>query len=306
MRPTPRLSTYSNRGLRLCYLEAGPHEADAAAGTAPVLLLLHGFPFSKAMWEPQVAAFAGSCRCVVPDLSGFGDSEPTAGVCRMEDFADDARALLDHAGVARAVVCGASMGGYVALALAAAAPERLRALVLAGSRAGADTPAAAEGRHASARTVLQDGTGAFAPGFLAKVLGASTLEAGTSGAQPDLRSQVEALVLAAPPVAVAAAQRGMAERPDRQELLGRLRVPALVLAGEEDALVPPEESRRMAAALPGGTLAVIPRAGHLVNLEQPEAFNRELARFLAGLDEPDGNAPPLGEAGRASRKLLLL
>ena len=269
--PPARLCTYSNRGLRLCYLDAGP----AAADNAPVLLLLHGFPFSKAMWEPQVAAFAGTCRCLVPDLSGFGDSAPTEGVCRMEDFADDARALLDHAGVARAVVCGASMGGYVALALAAAAPARLRALVLAGSRAGADTPAAAEGRLASARTVLEDGTGAFAPGFLAKVLGAP---------HPDLRARVEALVLAAPPAAVAAAQRGMAERLDRQELLGRLRVPTLVVAGEDDALIPAEESRRMAAAIPGAALAMVPGAGHLVSLEQPEAFNRALARFLDGLD----------------------
>ncbi|HYH44737.1 MAG TPA: alpha/beta fold hydrolase [Thermoanaerobaculia bacterium] len=269
--------TYSNRGLRLSYLEAGPTDlaAGAAAGSAPALLLLHGFPFSAAMWEPQVAAFSARCRCLVPDLSGFGESEPTAEVVRMEDFADDTRALLDHTGVERAVVCGLSMGGYVALALAAAAPERLSGLVLASSRAAADTPAAAEGRLASARTVLQEGTGGFAPGFLSKAIGASTA-AGQ-------HSRIEALVLAAQPGAVAAAQRGMAERPDRRGLLGEIRVPALILAGEEDTLIPPEESRQMAAAIPGSSLVMIPGAGHLANLEQPEAFNQALARFLDAL-----------------------
>jgi 3-oxoadipate enol-lactonase len=272
--------TYSNRGLRLSYLEAGPADlpSGAAAGGAPALLLLHGFPFSSAMWEPQIAAFSARCRCLVPNLSGFGESEATAEVSRMEHFADDARALLDHAGVDRAVVCGVSMGGYVALALAAAAPERLSGLVLASSRAAADTPAAAEGRLASARTVLQEGTGGFAPGFLSKAVGAST-----AAHQPDLRARVEAQVLAAQPGALAAAQRGMAERPDRRGLLGEIRVPTLVVAGEEDALIPPEESRQMAAAIPGSTLVMIPGAGHLANLEQPEAFNRALARFLDGL-----------------------
>ncbi len=151
--PSPRLSTYSNRGRRLSYLEAGPDDS-AAAGGAPVLLFLHGFPFSSAMWEPQIAAFAARCRCLAPDLSGFGDSEPTAEVANMADFAADARALLDHAGVERAVVCGVSMGGYVALALAAAAPERLRGLVLANTRAAADTPEEEAGRRALATSPI--------------------------------------------------------------------------------------------------------------------------------------------------------
>jgi 3-oxoadipate enol-lactonase len=274
--PTPRLATYSSRGLRLAYLDAGP--APGASGAAPTLLFLHGFPFSKSLWDPQVAALSPTHRCLAPDLAGFGDSEACEGICRMEDYAADALALLDHAGVDRAVVCGLSMGGYVALALAAAAPERLRGLVLADTRAGADSPEAAAGRHAAAEQVLAEGTGAFAPGFLPKALGAST-----PAERPAVRARVEALVLEAAPSAVAAAQRGMAVRPDRHGILPGLAVPVLIVVGEEDVITPPAESRRMAEAIAGSRLVVLPAAGHLANLENPAAFNRELAGFLATL-----------------------
>ncbi|HVR98087.1 MAG TPA: alpha/beta fold hydrolase [Thermoanaerobaculia bacterium] len=269
------LNSYPSRSQRLAYTETG---------TGEPLLLLHAFPLSKEMWEPQLAVIsstagiAGSYRCLAPDFPGFGGSEPPAAgeVSGMDDLAADAVALLDHLGIERAVVCGLSMGGYVALALCEAWPERVRALVLADTRAGADAPEAQEKRHTTAREVEESGSGVLVDSMIPRLLGASTL-----AAKPGLREQLERRIALASPAGVAAAQRGMAARPDRGAVLAGLRIPVLILVGDEDILTPPEESRRMQREAPGSELVILPGAGHLSNLEQPEAFNRALFGFLA-------------------------
>jgi 3-oxoadipate enol-lactonase len=266
MTPTVQLQSFSSRSLRLAYHDAGH---------GPAVLLLHGFPLSKGMWEPQIEALADRYRCLAPDHSGFGDSEPTDHICRMEDMAADAAALLDHCGIHQAVVCGLSMGGYAALAFCEAFPDRLRALVLADTRAGADDEAGRARRHAQADEALAGGSAALIPALVPKLLGARTL-----AERPDLRERVETQVAAAPAAGVAAALRGMAARPDRTELLGRIAVPTLVLTGEEDAVIPPEESRRLAQGIAGAELMVLPGAGHLSNLERPDAWSAALAGFL--------------------------
>lgn len=272
-----RRGTYTSRGLRLAYREAG-------AGL-PVLLL-HAFPLSGEMWDPQIEALAGAFRVIVPDLSGFGASgigasqgplpqDSQDSVCRMSDLAADAVALLDHLDLGRAAVVGLSMGGYAALALAEGAPERLRALVLADTRAGADTEAARQNRLEAARRVLAEGTGFLVETLPAKLLGRTTREK-----RPDVVAQVQRMIGEAPPAGVAAAQRGMAWRPDRTRVLPSLDVPVLILVGEEDELTPPEESRAMEREVRGGELETIPEAGHLASLEQPELFNQALEGFL--------------------------
>lgn len=263
-----RSGTTTSRGLRLAWREAG-------AGL-PVLLL-HAFPLSGAMWDPQVEALAGSCRLIVPDLSGFGASQgvPPDGVCRMSDLAADAVALLDQLEIGRAVVCGLSMGGYAALAFAEGAPERLRGLVLADTRAGADSEEARQRRLDMARRVLEEGTGFLPDALLPKLLGRTTRER-----RPDVGTRVERMIREAPPAGVAAAQRGMAQRPDRSRVLPRLDVPVLILVGEEDELTPPVESRHLEKEIRGAELVVLPESGHLASLESPEAFNEALGAFL--------------------------
>lgn len=275
---------YESRGLRLSYEHAGE---------GPAVLFLHAFPLSGRFWLPQVVTLAsrpegvkgpipGKFHCIAPNLSGFGGSQavPEGTACRMEDFAADAVALLDRCGVERAVVCGCSMGGYAALAFAAAYPERLRALVLADSRAGADDAAGRERRLDMARRVMVEGTGFVAEAMIPKLLGRSTQER-----RPELREWLEKQIAAASPAGVAAAQRGMAERPHRGPLLPRIAVPTLVVVGEEDEITPPEESARMAREIPGAQLVVIPEAGHLASAERPEAFNVALRDFLRNLPE---------------------
>lgn len=269
---------YESRGLRLAYQEAG--EGPVA------LLFLHAFPLSRKFWAPQLAALSGvsrvsgSFRCIAPDLAGFGESEaPPAGeISRMSDFAADARALLDHLGIDRAVVCGCSMGGYAALAFCEAFPERLGALVLADSRAGADPPEGRERRLEMARRVMAEGTAFVAESMIPKLLGRTSQER-----RPELREWLEREIATAPPAGIAAAQRGMAERPDLAGLLPRIVVPVLILVGEEDELIPPQESLRMAREIPGARTVVLPEAGHLASLERPDAFNQALSEFLRGV-----------------------
>lgn len=267
-----KTGTYRSRGLRLSYQDVGVGEP---------LLLLHAFPLSGQMWGPQMEALAGRWRLLVPDLSGFGGSEATPGTCRMADMAADAAALLDHLAIHRAVVGGLSMGGYAALAFAEAYPNRLRGLVLAHTRAGADSPEARDRRLATARDVLEKGSG-----ILVETAGPKLVGATTRSTRPDLVARIGGWIREAPPQGVAAAQRGMAERPDRTSVLAGIAVPTLVVLGEEDELVPPEESRRMAEAIPGAETAVLAQCGHLGNLERPAEFNGALGGFLAGLARP--------------------
>jgi pimeloyl-ACP methyl ester carboxylesterase len=238
--------------------------------------LLHAFPLSRRMWREQLGALGGSALCLALDFPGFGASQPARQpVCRMDEMAVHAVALLDHLGIERAVVCGLSMGGYVALALAAGFPQRLSGLVLADTRAGADEPEGRQARLEMARRVEAEGTGWLADALLPGLLGPATRRT-----RPDLVARLAGWIGEASPAAVAAAQRGMAERPDRRPGLAQIAVPALVVAGEEDALIAPAEAEAMSRAIPGAELRLLAAAGHLASLEQPAAFNRALVAFL--------------------------
>jgi 3-oxoadipate enol-lactonase len=256
-------------------------------GEGVPLLLLHAFPLSRRMWQPQLAGLADCCRLLAPDLPGFGASPPwpaadgaAAAACRMEDMAAAAVARLDEAGVAAAVVCGLSMGGYVALALCEIFRERVRGLVLADTRAAADDEAGRGRRLASARAAESGGPPALAA--LAGSLVPRLIAPRTRTARPELVAWLHREIAAAPPAGVAAAQRGMAERPDRTQLLPRIAVPTLVVVGEEDEITPPAESVVLRDRIPGARLAAIAGAGHLSSLEQPATWNGALREFLRG------------------------
>ncbi len=257
-------------------------------GEGVPLLLLHAFPLSRRMWQPQLAGLADSCRLLAPDLPGFGGSPPwptaaggAAAACRMEDMAAAAVARLDEAGVAAAVVCGLSMGGYVALALYEVFRERVRALVLADTRAAADDEAGRGRRLESARAVESGGPPALAA--LASSLVPRLIAPRARTTRSELVAWLHREITEAPPAGVAAAQRGMAERPDRTHLLPRIAVPTLVVVGEEDEITPPAESVILRDRIPGARLVTVAGAGHLSSLEQPEAWNAALREFLRGL-----------------------
>lgn len=245
-------------------------------GAGQPLVFLHGFPLDHTMWRAQIEAFAPRYRVLAPDLRGFGVSEARGETVTMEDFAYDLLWLLDALGEQRPVaLCGLSMGGYIALRFVEKFPSRLDRLVLCDTRAAADSAEAAANRLKTAERVLAAGAEFVAEAMLPKLFGQRTARE-----QPARVADVRRVMAVTQPAAIAAAQRGMAQRPDSTALLPTIRTPTLVVVGAEDAISPPDEMRGMAAAIPGAEFVVIPDAGHMAPLENPAAFNAALAKFL--------------------------
>jgi 3-oxoadipate enol-lactonase len=257
---------------------AGADLAYDVQGRGPALLFLHAFPLGLGMWEPQVRAFASSHLVIRFDARGFGGSPPGDGLLTMERIADDAVALLDHLGVSQAVVCGLSMGGYAAFALVRRHADRLKALVLADTRAGADTDAARTARAAQADTTRKKGSAAIADAVLPKLVGETTHKQ-----RPELLARLRETIAANPPRGIADALAGLAARADATPMLREIRVPTLVVCGSEDVITPLAESETLVRGIAGSRLEVVPAAGHLSSLENPEGFNDALRKFLAGL-----------------------
>jgi len=241
------------------------------------VVLLHAFPLSKAMWEAQVAALLGECRCIVPDLRGFGDS-PTSGPYTMDQYADDVVALLDVLQIDKAVIGGLSMGGYVALAIWRRHRRRVRALILADTRASADSADAFARRTELIQVARTSGMDAVVEAQLPGLIGKSTREK-----QPDLIDRIRAAMVRTSVDGVVGALEAMRTRPDSTELLTRIDVPTLVVVGAEDAITPLKEARAMQRAISNSRLEVVPEAGHLSNVERPAAFNTALSDFVGSL-----------------------
>jgi pimeloyl-ACP methyl ester carboxylesterase len=256
-----------------------PPAATHGAGTP--LVLLHAFPLDGRMWAPQVEALAGNYQIIVPDLRGFGAAreQPVdeAGT-GMDLLADDVAGLLDERGLDRVVLAGLSMGGYVALAFVRRHADRLGGLVLLDTKAGADGEEARNNRLQMAERVLAEGAGFVPEAMLPRLLGRTTLEQ-----RPELVERVTGIIREQEPRAVAAAQRGMAARPDSGDLLASVAVPTLVVTGEEDQVTGPDHGRELAAGIPGARFLLVEQAGHLASLERPDAVNEALLDFLAPL-----------------------
>jgi 3-oxoadipate enol-lactonase len=234
-------------------------------------VLLHPFPFNRRYFADTARRIETRARTIVPDLRGFGDSDPAAGPFSLADLADDVAALLDEMKLARAVVVGLSMGGYVALAFAAKFAHRLSGLVLADTRAGADSAEARAGRETALKLVREQGAAALVDLQLPKLL--------APAAPPGLRDQARAL--AEPrPATLAAALEALRDRPDRRAELDRITCPTLVVVGTEDAITPPSEAAALATAIPRAVLLELPGAGHLSSLEAPAEFAQALVGFL--------------------------
>ena len=251
--------------------------AHADVGRGLPVVLLHAFPLNRSMWEPQIAALLGECRCIVPDLRGFGNS-PQSGPYSMDTYADDVIALLDALLIEQAVIAGLSMGGYVALNIWRRHRRRVRALVLADTRAAADTPEATQKRTDLIALARSEGAAAVADKQITGLIGRSTREK-----QPELVDRIRSLMAGESVEGIVGALEAMRSRPDSTPLLGDIDVPTLVVVGEEDAITPVKGARAMHGAIPGSRLEIVPEAGHLSNLERPAAFNAALSDFVGSL-----------------------
>jgi pimeloyl-ACP methyl ester carboxylesterase len=267
---------YCHIGSRtIAYLDSAPGNSDRRA-----CVLLHAFPIGASLWEPQLRNVPEGWRFIAPDLRGFGGSTEldTITNASMADYAQDVIDLLDELGISRVVIGGASMGGYAVFAFLPAAGDRVDGVILANTRAGADSPESRANRRSMLAMLDREGPSGVALEMMPRLLGKTTHET-----NPQIEAFVRRLIKKQSTAAIRTAIHRMMNRPDSTPLLSRITVPTLVITGEEDILIPVDESRSMANAVTGATLVLVPRAGHLANLEQPDAFNTALHEFLTKL-----------------------
>jgi 3-oxoadipate enol-lactonase len=245
-------------------------------GAGRPLVLLHAFPLARQMWRSQLASLCTEARIIAPDLRGFGESGPFTGIPCIEQLADDVEALLDRLAIMEPVALGGlSMGGYVALAFARRHPQRLRALILADTRAEPDDETGKANRDKMIALAHERGSRAVIEQMLPKMLSEETQKE-----RPQVKEDVIQMAASQSKEAIAAALVALRDRADARPSLSSIRVPTVVLVGAKDALTPPEMSHRLAAAIPGAQLKQVAGAAHLSNLEQPELFNEAVRQFL--------------------------
>jgi pimeloyl-ACP methyl ester carboxylesterase len=253
------------------------------AGSGLPLVLLHAFPLDHSMWAFQ-EPLAEQVRLVVPDLRGFGGSDEAVPES-IAALADDVVALLDAVHVAGpAVICGISMGGYVAQHVAARHPDRVAAVILVATKLEADSAEARAGRTDLAAKVGRLGLGILADAMIPRLL-ADSAEARRAPGRADVESLLRRTILAQRVETVQTALAALGARPDMTEPLRQLRAPALLVAGAEDAITPPECLQAAEAIIPRAKLLIVPAAGHMVPLEQPAVFNAAVLEFLRELPE---------------------
>ena len=253
--------------------------AHQLAGHGTPFLLLHAFPFSSAMWEEDLEWLEKRCHVVVPDLPGFGRS-PRQLHPSIPAMAREVALLLDELGMKQPVIVGGlSMGGYVVFEFLRQFPERVRALALFSTRAAADTPEARTKRMKTAQEIQEKGLEGFAKAMLPNLVGKTTLHT-----RPDLVHRISEMIRAQEPGGVAAALLAMADRRDSTELLSSVHCPTRVIAGEEDLFIPVDQAQAMQEQIPGSRLTILPKAGHLVNLEQPISFQQAVQELMTEVD----------------------
>jgi 3-oxoadipate enol-lactonase len=263
--------------VRECTVElAGEPVRYLEGGAGWPVLLIHAFPLNADMWRPQIERAPDGWRLIAPDLRGFGSwSSSVHPTPSMDAFAADLASLLDVLEIERAVIGGESMGGYITFALLRKWPERFSGVLLASTRAAADNAEGLEGRRKMSELVRSSGPGAVADQMLPKLLGATSMRE-----RPHLTGQVRAMIERNSPEGIDAAIHAMMRRPDSTPMLAGITVPALVVAGEEDTIIPVKEADTLGRSIPRSRLVVLPGAGHLSNLEAPEQFSLAVADFL--------------------------
>jgi 3-oxoadipate enol-lactonase len=247
-------------------------------GNGTPLVFIHAFPLSKAMWQPQVDALKDRYRVVTIDLGGHGESDIVLWHDSLDDFAKQVIHLLDHLGIVQAVFVGLSMGGYTLFSIYRQYADRVKAMVLADTRAQADSEEGKAGRHSMAELAFKDGASSIADIMLPKLLAPSTIKQ-----RPAVAEEVRQMILQTPTAGIVVDLVAMAARPDSTALLPTITCPTLVIVGEDDQATPVTESQFIADRISGSTLVTIAGAGHLSNLEQPDAFTHALMTFLKNI-----------------------
>ena len=257
----------------------GVNLAVEVRGEGPAVLFVHGYPLDRTIWQAQMEALDRYQR-IAPDLRGMGQSDAPDLGYGINIYAADLAALLDALNIEQVVLCGLSMGGYIALEFIRQWPTRVRGLVLMDTRAEADTAEGRRARDSAAAAARERGADAIAEAMLPKLLAPATLVE-----HPETAERIRQMIASTPVAGIVGALAAMRDRSGSESLLPTLAgIPTLVIVGEADALTPPDQARAMAQAIPGATLAVIAGAGHLPPVEQPEEVTKQLREFIDAID----------------------
>ncbi len=244
------------------------------SGSGLPIVFLHAFPLNRTMWAEQEAALSSQFRVITIDLRGHGESDAPLWHYNLDQAADDVRALLDHLSITQALFVGLSMGGYILLAFYRKYADRVKGMVLADTKAPADTPEGKAGRFQMAQIAYKQGPSAIADIMIPKLLSPATIQS-----RPEIVQRVRTMIEGNQISGIAGDLMAMAERPDSVPLLKQITCPTQIIVGELDQATPPADAKFMAEQIPHARLAIIPNAAHLANLEQPEAFTRLIEEF---------------------------
>lgn len=244
-------------------------------------MLLHGYPFNRSLWRNQIKELAKDHRVIAPDLRGHGESAVASGPATMELMAADVAALLDRLDISHATIGGLSMGGYVALAFYRLFAARVGSLILAATRAQADTAEARQNRAVQADKAMREGMEGIADALLPKLLSAETV-----AICPEVVEHLRGMMVSTNPQGAAAALQGMAIRQDQTSFLNEIKTPTLILVGSEDAITPVADAELMHDEIAGSRLEVLKGAGHVLNLEKPDEFSKAVVEFLSQVSSP--------------------
>ena len=275
-------------GLMLAYEEVGnggrankfAAPTERRLGDELPVLFIHGYPLNRRIWQPQLEGLSGAARALALDLRGHGESQSVPGPYWMDTLADDCAGFLDALGITRpVVVCGLSMGGYVAMAFYRQHGLRLAGLILTATRAGADSDEGKANRDKAAQLAREEGPLAIAESMLPKILSPKTYDR-----KPELVGSVRKIMESTPVEAILGDLIGMRERPDSMLTLEEVQLPTLILHGADDQIIPVKEAEAMHRAVSGSQIEIIPNAGHLLNMEQPEMFNHAVRKFVEGIE----------------------
>jgi pimeloyl-ACP methyl ester carboxylesterase len=258
-------------GVKLSYDDVGE-------GSVPVIFL-HGFPFDKTMWHSQVESLKSSHRVIAYDIRGFGKSRDHGTSLSIDQFSEDLIRFMDLLNIDKAVVCGLSMGGYVAMNAQKRAPGRFEALILCDTQCVADTAEGKKKRYQSIDEINAEGVKNFAEGFIQKVFCKES-----HSSKKDVVNQLKEVIYSTSPRMITQGLKALAERRETCSTLCKVDVPTLIICGKEDEMTPVIQSEYMKQNIDGSMLQVIENAGHVSNLEQPEAFNKHISDFLAMLN----------------------
>jgi 3-oxoadipate enol-lactonase len=243
------------------------------------IVLIHGYPLNRHIWEPQLKPICDVARVLAPDLRGHGQSDPVPGQYTIETLADDLHHFLSALNASQPVtLCGLSMGGYIAFAYYRKYKASVASLILTATRAGADSEEAKANRDKAAATARAEGAKAIATSLLPKLLSPKTHDS-----KPNVVAQLREIMESASVESIVGDLMAIKDRPDSTPTLSEIDVPTLILHGEDDQLIPPKEAEAMNAAIKGSKLQLIHEAGHLLNMEQPKIFNDAVRGFLEAL-----------------------